>query len=60
VLRRGLARLRDSMKPALRLSAVMEVPVVNVFTHGSIGVGEDGPTHHFQTIEEESHIVHGH
>jgi transketolase len=35
----------DYCKPGLRLSAIMELPVVYVFTHDSIGVGEDGPTH---------------
>jgi transketolase len=40
----------DYMKPAIRLSALMEVPAVYVFTHDSIGVGEDGPTH--QPIEQ--------
>jgi transketolase len=35
----------DYMRPALRLSALMELPVVAVFTHDSIGLGEDGPTH---------------
>ena len=35
----------DYLKPALRLSAMMRVPVIFVFTHDSIGVGEDGPTH---------------
>ncbi len=35
----------DYMRPAIRLSAMMELPVVHVFTHDSIGVGEDGPTH---------------
>lgn len=35
----------DYAKPAIRLSAIMEVPVIYVFTHDSIGVGEDGPTH---------------
>lgn len=39
----------DYMKPAIRLSALMKLPVVYVFTHDSIGVGEDGPTH--QPIE---------
>jgi transketolase len=33
------------MKPALRLSALMHLPCLWVFTHDSIGVGEDGPTH---------------
>lgn len=35
----------DYMKPALRLAALMDVPSVFVFTHDSIGAGEDGPTH---------------
>lgn len=35
----------DYMKPSLRLAALMKLPVVHVFTHDSIGVGEDGPTH---------------
>ena len=40
----------DYVKPALRLSALMKLPVTYVFTHDSIGVGEDGPTH--QPIEQ--------
>ena len=39
----------DYMRPAIRLSAIMKQPVIYVFTHDSIGVGEDGPTH--QAIE---------
>ncbi len=39
----------DYMKPAIRLAAMMGLPVVYVFTHDSIGLGEDGPTH--QPIE---------
>ncbi|PQJ35103.1 transketolase [Salinibacter sp. 10B] len=35
----------DYLRPSLRLSALMEQPVVYVFTHDSIGIGEDGPTH---------------
>jgi transketolase len=35
----------DYAKPAIRLSALMELPVVHLFTHDSIGLGEDGPTH---------------
>ena len=35
----------DYVRPAVRLSALMEIPVIYVFTHDSIGVGEDGPTH---------------
>ncbi len=40
----------DYMKPPIRLSALMGVPVIYVFTHDSLGVGEDGPTH--QPIEQ--------
>ncbi len=40
----------DYLKPALRLSALMGLPVIYVLTHDSIGVGEDGPTH--QPIEQ--------
>ena len=39
----------DYMRPAIRLAALMGLPVLYVFTHDSIGVGEDGPTH--QPIE---------
>ncbi len=39
----------DYMKPAVRLSALMEAPVIWVYTHDSVGLGEDGPTH--QPIE---------
>ncbi|MGD2154248.1 MAG: transketolase C-terminal domain-containing protein, partial [Gemmatimonadales bacterium] len=40
----------DYMRPAIRLAALMEIPVIYVFTHDSIGVGEDGPTH--QPVEQ--------
>ena len=40
----------DYMRPSIRLAALMELPVVYVFTHDSIGLGEDGPTH--QPIEQ--------
>lgn len=35
----------DYLRPALRLSSIMKLPVIYIFTHDSIGVGEDGPTH---------------
>ena len=35
----------DYARPAIRLSAIMELPVVHIYTHDSIAVGEDGPTH---------------
>jgi transketolase len=40
----------DYMKPSIRLSALMNIPALYIFTHDSIGVGEDGPTH--QPIEQ--------
>jgi transketolase len=40
----------DYARPAIRLSALMEIPVILIFTHDSIGVGEDGPTH--QPVEQ--------
>ena len=40
----------DYLRPSIRLAALMELPVVYVFTHDSIGVGEDGPTH--QPVEQ--------
>jgi transketolase len=40
----------DYVKPAVRLAALMELPVIYVFTHDSIGLGTDGPTH--QPIEQ--------
>jgi len=44
----------DYMRGALRLSALMQIPVIYIFTHDSIGVGEDGPTH--QPIEQLAHM----
>jgi len=46
----GFFIFSDYARPAIRLSALMEIPVVHIFTHDSIGVGEDGPTH--QPIEQ--------
>lgn len=46
----GFFVFSDYMKPSLRLSALMNLQVINVLTHDSIGVGEDGPTH--QPIEQ--------
>ena len=46
----GFLIFSDFAKPAIRLSALMEIPVIHVFTHDSIGVGEDGPTH--QPVEQ--------
>ncbi|GGK46203.1 MULTISPECIES: transketolase family protein [Flavobacteriaceae] len=44
----------DYMKPATRLSALMELPVIYIWTHDAFRVGEDGPTH--QPIEQEAQI----
>jgi transketolase len=41
----GFLIFSDYGRPAIRLAAIMEIPVIYVFTHDSIGVGEDGPTH---------------
>src|SRR5581483_4688228 len=40
----------DYMKPPIRLAAIMEIPDIFIYTHDSIGLGEDGPTH--QPIEQ--------
>jgi transketolase len=40
----------DYMRPSIRLAALMQLPVFHIFTHDSIGLGEDGPTH--QPIEQ--------
>jgi transketolase len=44
----------DYMKGAIRLAALMHLPAIQVFTHDSIGLGEDGPTH--QPIEQLAHL----
>jgi transketolase len=41
----GFLIFSDYGRPPIRLAAIMEIPVIYVFTHDSIGVGEDGPTH---------------
>jgi transketolase len=46
----GFLIFSDYSRPAIRLAALMEIPVIYIFTHDSIGVGEDGPTH--QPIEQ--------
>jgi len=44
----------DYMKPAIRLSAIQELPVIYVWTHDAFRVGEDGPTH--QPVEQEAQL----
>jgi len=46
----GFLIFSDYMRAPIRLSAIMELPVIFIFTHDSIGVGEDGPTH--QPVEQ--------
>ncbi|WP_435006600.1 transketolase [Tundrisphaera lichenicola] len=46
----GFFIFSDYARPSIRLSAIMEIPTIHIFTHDSIGVGEDGPTH--QPIEQ--------
>ena len=41
----GFFVFSDYMKPPIRLAAIMEIPSMFLFTHDSVGVGEDGPTH---------------
>ena len=50
----GFFVFSDFSRPTIRLAAIMEIPVIYVFTHDSIGVGEDGPTH--QPIEHLSSL----
>jgi transketolase len=46
----GFFIFTDYMRPTFRLASLMELPTIYVFTHDSIGVGEDGPTH--QPVEQ--------
>jgi transketolase len=46
----GFMIFSDYSRPPMRLAALMEIPVIYIFTHDSIGVGEDGPTH--QPVEQ--------
>jgi transketolase len=51
----------DYMRPAIRLSALMNIPVAWIFTHDSVGLGEDGPTHqpveHFMALRVISNLT---
>jgi len=51
----------DYARGSIRLSCVMEVPVIHIYTHDSIGVGEDGPTHqpveHLMALRAIPHII---
>jgi transketolase len=50
----GFFIFSDYARPSIRLSAIMEIPTIHIFTHDSIGVGEDGPTH--QPIEQLANL----
>ncbi|MFB3044868.1 MAG: transketolase [Acidiferrobacterales bacterium] len=50
----GFLIFSDYARASIRLSALMEIPVIHIFTHDSIGVGEDGPTH--QPVEQLSSL----
>ncbi len=51
----------DYMRPAIRLAALMEVAPIYVFTHESVGLGEDGPTHqpieHYMALRVIPHLI---
>jgi len=57
----GFLIFSDYERGAVRLSALMEIPVTHIFTHDSIGVGEDGPTHqpieHLVSLRAIPHLV---
>jgi transketolase len=55
----GFLIFSDYARPAIRLSVFMEIPTIHTFTHDSIGVGEDGPTH--QLVEQLASLraIHG-
>ena len=57
----GFLIFSDYGRGAIRLSALMELPVVYIFTHDSIGVGEDGPTHqpieHLISLRAIPHLI---
>ncbi len=50
----GFFIFSDYARPAIRIAAIMEIPTIHVFTHDSIGVGEDGPTH--QPVEQLANL----
>lgn len=57
----GFLVFSDYARPAIRLGALMEIPVIHIFTHDSIGVGEDGPTHqpieHLASLRAIPHLI---
>jgi transketolase len=57
----GFLIFSDYARPAIRLGALMEIPVIHIFTHDSIGVGEDGPTHqpieHLASLRAIPHLI---
>jgi transketolase len=57
----GFLIFSDYSRPTLRLASLMELPVIYIFTHDSIGVGEDGPTHqpveHLASLRAIPHLA---
>ena len=57
----GFLIFSDYARPAIRLAALMEIPVIHIFTHDSIGLGEDGPTHqpieHLASLRAIPHLI---
>jgi transketolase len=57
----GFLIFSDYARGGIRLSALMELPVIHIFTHDSIGVGEDGPTHqpieHLISLRAMPHLI---
>jgi transketolase len=57
----GFLIFSDYARGAIRLGALMEIPVIHIFTHDSIGVGEDGPTHqpieHLASLRAIPHLI---
>jgi transketolase len=57
----GFLIFSDYARPAIRLGALMQIQVIHIFTHDSIGVGEDGPTHqpveHLVSLRAIAHMI---
>ncbi len=57
----GFLIFQDYARGSVRLSALMELPVIHIYTHDSVGVGEDGPTHqpieHALTLRAIPHMI---
>ena len=47
----------DYMKPAIRMAALMKIPTTFIFTHDSVAVGEDGPTHELMNTSNQIKLL---